>query len=425
MMLEERAATIAADLGADEEAVREDLENLVTYSVPLEEAERSLRRKYGNGDSGDEPVVRKEITDVTIGDDRVSLTAMVQSAGRRPIQYEGEERVITEGELADGSGTIGYTAWEDFELVPGKCVSIEGASVREWDGRPELNLGQQTRIRDSDEALDIDPPTDNPRPLETVTPGDRDVTVAVRVLESEERTIEGRDGQTPIRSGVIADDSARLPFTDWEARASLDDGASVRIDNAYVREYRGVPTVNLSRFSSLEVLSEDIEATETASVASIGAALAAGPAYDVAVTGAIVDIREGSGLIERCPECQRLTRQGRCRSHGSVDGVSDLRVRAVLDDGTGSITVILDTKLTEVVYGGDLNDAVEAAREAMDQSVVTDRIRTRMLGREWRVRGQLRIDDFGGTIDAVELDPVTAPADDIASSVLTTLEAGQ
>ena len=422
MMLEERAASLAADLDADEGAVREDLENLVAYSVPVDEAERSLRRKYGGESTTGSPDDPKLIEAISTDDSRVSLTAMVYSAGRRPIQYEGEERVITEGELVDPTGRIGYTAWEDFDLGSGETYDITGASVREWDGEPELNLVQSTSIGASEDALDIEPPETGPRPLESLDPGARDVTVEGRIIEASERTIDGRNGSTRIREGVIADSSARLPFTDWEARDELAAEATVRIENAYVREFRGVPTLNLSRFSTVSSSGADIDPAEAVVADSIRDALEAGATYDLAIVGSIVDLRDGTGLIERCPECHRLTRQGRCRSHGDVEGEPDLRVKAVLDDGTATVTLILDTELTASIYGGSVDDAVATAREAMDQSVVTSQLRDRLLGREWEVRGQLRVDEYGGTLDATHFDPITMEGQRAAKSILEPIE---
>jgi hypothetical protein len=51
--------------------------------------------------------------------------------------------------------------------------------------------------------------------------------------------------------------------------------------------------------------------------------------------GALVDIKDGSGLIKRCPDedCTRVIRNGRCSEHGDVSGEFDLRIKGVLDDG--------------------------------------------------------------------------------------------
>ena len=71
---------------------------------------------------------------------------------------------------------------------------------------------------------------------------------------------------------------------------------------------------------------------------------------------------------------------------------------------------VLDRELSERVYGGGLEDAKDQAREAMDQEVVADSIREEIVGPEFRVRGHLSVDEYGGNLDAstferVEDDP--------------------
>jgi len=253
--------------------------------------------------------------------------------------------------------------------------------------------------------------------LRELEPGDRSITVDVTALDVERKTIDGRDGETDILSGVLADETARLPFTDWDPHEAITADATVRIENAYVREFRGVPSVNVSEFSTVTAIDETIEPGDAPTMA-IGDAVAEGGVYDLAVVGHVVGIREGSGLIQRCPDCGRVVQKGQCRSHGDVDPEDDLRVKAILDDGTGAVTAILNDELTAEIYGGTLEDAREEAREAMDQSVVADTIADRIVGREYRVRGNLSVDDYGANLHATDFEPIEAAPVDRARALL-------
>ena len=411
MNLEERAEDLASDLGVDKEEVERDLENLVSYSVPIDEAIQSLRRKYGDGDGGAEPTTR-DVADVTTDDSSVTVTARVLTAGKRTIHYQGSTHTITEGTLADATGTIDYTAWEEFDLSPGETVTVGNANVREWEGEPELNLGDNTTVVREDGTLEVPYEVGGEVTLTEVEPGDRGLTVEALVIDVEERTIDGREGETEILSGVLADETTRLPFTDWEPRAEIEEGASLRFENVYIREFRGVPSINCSEFTTVEPLDREVEANESAPRMTIEEAIERGGAFDVELVGTVVAVRDGSGLIQRCPECGRVIQKGQCRSHGDVDGEDDLRVKAILDDGTATTTAVLGTDLTAEVYGGGLEKARSEARDAMDQGVVSDEIRERIVGREFRVRGALSVDDFGANLDATEFEPVDeSPAD--------------
>jgi len=422
MSLEDHAEELASDLGVDKEEVTRDLENLVNYSVPMDEAKQSLRRKYGDGGSGGDATPSiKAISEVSTDDSNVTVTAVVLTSGRRSIQYNGEQHVIREGELADETGKISYTAWDGFsgDLQPGQTVRLGNAGVREWDGQPELNLGDSTDPEVVDETLDIDYEVGGRAALQDLAPGDRGITVEVQVLECEQKVIDGRDGETTILSGVLGDESGRLPFTDWEPHDEIEEGASVRLEETFVREFRGAPSVNISEFSAVTALDRTVEVTENAPRMSIRNAVESGGLFDVELAGNVIEVRDGSGLIERCPECGRVIQNGQCRSHGAVDGEDDLRTKAILDDGTDTVTAVLDDELTARVYGGDLDDAREHARDAMDKEVVAERISERIVGREYVIRGSLSVDEYGANLTA---STFTEADDDPATRARTLLQ---
>ena len=416
MDIDEHAEELASALGIDKTEVKDDLQNLLQYDVPIGEAKQSIRRKHGDsGGSGSTAAPStKDVGDVTTDDSSVSVTARVLTVGQRSIYYNGEEQVIREGELADPTGTISYTSWEDFGFESGDSVTVGNAGVREWEGRPELNLGSSTTVAMASETVTTpyDDRIGGETDLAALEPGDRGRTVEVHVVEVESRTISGRSGETDILSGVVGDPSGRLPFTDWDPHTSVKEGESLRLEDVYVREFRGVPSVNLSEFTEVTPLSDPVSVRESAPRLSVREAVSSGGLFDVEVVGNVLEVRDGSGLIERCPECRRVVQNGQCRTHGEVDGEDDMRVKAILDDGTGAVTVVLDRDLTEAVYGGTMAEAREQAREAMDKEVVADRIRSQVVGREYRVRGNLSVDDYGANLDAAAF----AESDDDAAS---------
>ena len=403
MSLDDHAEELASDLGVDTQEVKRKLEKMAEYNVPMSEAKQSVRREYGD-DGGGTSVPTKNVAEITTDDSNVGVTGRVLSVGKRSIQYSGERSVIFEGELADESDKISYTAWEDFGLEPGETVQIGNAGVREWEGDPELNLGESTDIERVAESLSVPYDVGGEASLAELEPGDRGVTVEVSVRECEQKTIDGRDGETEILSGVLADGTTRLPFTDWQPRPQIEEGTSVRIENAYIRQFRGAPSVNVSEFSTVTPLEGSVAVAESAPRYEVREAVESGGLFDVELAGNVVGVRDGSGLVERCPECGRVVQSGQCRAHGTVEAEDDLRVKAILDDGTGTVTVVLDEERTAEIYGGGIDAAREHARDAMDREVVADAIREKLVGRAFRVRGALSVDDFGATLNATTFE---------------------
>jgi len=423
MSLDDAAEELASALGVDETEVKADLEKLVSYSVPMDEAKQSLRRKYGDGGSGGGGGTPSEtdIADITPESGNVTVSARVLTVGKRSIRYEGDEQIIFEGELADESGRISYTAWNDFSLSPGDTITAGNAGVREWDGEPELNLGGSTTVTLREDPLEVPYTVGGERDLIELEPGDRGRTIEVRVLEVERRTIDGRDGETEILSGEVGDETTRLPFTDWDPHDELAEGASVRLADVYVDEFRGVPSVNVTEFSTVDPVAA-VDVSDSATEMSVRAAVASGGVYDVLLTGNVIEVRDGSGLIQRCPECGRVVQNDQCRTHGQVDPEDDLRVKAILDDGTDTVTAILDRELTAEVYGGTLEDALEHARDEMNRDVVADRIAETLEGREYRVRGSLSVDEYGANLNASEFAESDADPEARAAAFLAEVE---
>ena len=420
MDLDSHAEELASDLGVDKAEVKADLENLLEYSVPIDEAKQSVRREYG-GSGGDAAPSAADVADIQPDSGNVTVTVRVLTVGTRRIQYNGETAVIREGQLADETGRISYTAWQEFGFEPGDTVTIGNAGVREWDGEPELNLNESTTVALESDTLAVGAEIGGDATLRELEPGDRGQNIEVEVIEVEQQTIDGRDGETEILSGVVADETARLPFTDWDPRPEVAEGSQLRLENVYVREFRGAPSVNLSEFTEVEPA--DVTVRDEPDESSIGAAVDAGGMFDVVVTGNVLEVRDGSGLIQRCPECGRLADGGQCRNHGEVDAEDDLRVKAILDDGTGTVTAILGRELTEALYDGTLDDALQAARDAMDRGVVSETIAERIEGHAYRVRGQLSVDDYGANLNADTFEPASEDPTQRATERLESLRA--
>jgi len=418
MDVDSTAEELASALGVDKQEVKADLEALLEFDVPLEEAAQSVRRKHGGSSGGSTTPDTLEIASITTEQSSVNVTVRVLTQGTRTIRYQGDDQTIREGKLADESGTISYTAWQDFGFEAGDSLVIGNAGVREWEGSPELNLGQSTTVSMADETVDVDNPVGGDSDLIDLAPGDRGRNLAVTVQEVESRTIDGRDGETTILSGVLADETARLPFTDWNPHPDIDEGASVRIEDVYVREFRGSPSVNLSEFSTVSPLSESVAVADSAPQLSIREAVDNGGLFDVEILGNVLEVRDGSGLIERCPECGRVLQNGQCRTHGDVEGEDDLRIKAIVDDGTASVTAIVGTDLTKEIYGDDIAAAKEAAREAMDKEVVAETIREKLVGGAYRVRGSLSVDEYGANLNVQEFEAAGDDPAERATAVL-------
>jgi replication factor A1 len=188
--------------------------------------------------------------------------------------------------------------------------------------------------------------------------------------------------------GLLGDESGTIKFTKW-AKASLpniEEGKSYIFKNVITSEWQGQFSVKLNKTSEIVSINEDIEVGSTPTEFS----------------GAIVDIQSGSGLIKRCPECNRALMKGACGEHGKVEGIYDLRVKAVMDDGERVQDILLNREITEALTGITLDKAREMATEALDQAVVLDLIKSKLVGRYFVVTGA-KLDRFI-LVETIKLD---------------------
>lgn len=406
--------TRALGQNVDEEEIEAELRRFLEYGVPVEQAKQDLLRRYGGRSSVD-----RNVEDLAPGEQGVNLLVRVVTVNEKEIEVEGEPRTVYYGYFGDVTGTISYTAWHDFGLEPDTVVRVNNAYVKEWGGSAEVNLGDYTSIEPEDPGL---LPADSvPRPSRELTVaelrgGQGSVTCTVRVLEIGEKEIEVEGEPRTIWEGEVADATGKARLTCWND-LGLNAGDAVRVTGGYVKSWRGLPTLNLGDYAEVEVLDDDALAPadelDVSPEVALHELLERGGGYDVRVVGTVLEIKPGSGLISRCPECNRVVQKGQCRVHGDVEGEPDMRVKATLDDGTAAATLILDRGLTEELLGQTMEEARAKAQEAMSTEVVADELVDLLVAGPLEVRGNATTDEYGLQIlgDAVSVPEVDVQAE--------------
>lgn len=200
------------------------------------------------------------------------------------------------------------------------------------------------------------------------------VTLRCKVIQLWET-----DHESLSQIGLLGDESGTIAFKKW-TKANLpqvEEGKSYIFENVATSQWQGRFSVSLNKTSKIIPISEDIKVGNTI----------------IEFSGVIVDVQSGSGLIKRCPECKRALIKGACGEHGKVDGIYDLRVKAVMDDGEKVQDILMNREVTEVFTGITLDKAKEMATEALDQAVVLDVIKNKLVGRYYVVTGA-KLDRF-------------------------------
>ncbi len=416
---------------SEAEIERELNSYLNVYRVPLGTAKRSIVKKHGGNPSSLSLGVQKTIVDLTPNEFSVDLLARIVSVNEREIEVDGISKTILYGILGDSTGTVPFTAWEAdaMDVEKGDIVKIQNAYTKEFRGEVQLNLGNRTSVdKQSPDAL---PPYEPPEtPLTAVELGDlrggmNNISVVGRVISIESREVNVEGQKKTVFSGLIGDSTGKAQFSAW-ADFELKENDIIKVDGGYSKTWRGIPQLGFDQRANVEILKDaDFPSTEDIMRPSrrwIEEIAERGGAVDATVRGILIDVKEGSGLIFRCPECNRVLRKGTCRIHGEVDGTPDLRVKAVIDDGSAALTAILGKDITEGLLDKSLEKCMEIAKEAMSHEVIRDELADLLVAQPVELRGNVTSDDYGLMMISESAEILEIDVQEEAQKLLSDLE---
>jgi len=388
---------------ADEEQIEEELNTyLNVYHVSVEAAKKGILRKFGKEESMfvTAASIAKKINEMTGDEKNVDLTAKVLFIEEKQIVARGTPKTIFSGLLGDETGTASFTVWDvgKLELVKGSTYNFKNAYTKKWNDRMQINLGERSLAELSDTPVDTPERTisyASDVKISELREGIGNVTITGKILSVEPKEITVKDEKKIVFTGIIADETGKVQYTAWND-FQLRDEETICVKNAYVRAHRGIPQLNfgdLCEISRVDSVISDVQSG--VSERSIAELMKAGGGLDVMVSGTVVDVRAGSGLIKRCPECNRSVMGEECAAHGKVDVVQDLRMKVVIDDGTGALTAVVSRECTEKITGITLDDAVAIAKGKGDLEAVMRAIDEKVLVMNVSAVGNVLSDDYG------------------------------
>ena len=417
----------------DEEQLASELNKYLNeYHVNIDAAKRGIIRKYGGNDTatfvtGNSLV--KKVSELTGTEQNVDITAKVVFVDNKEITVKGLPKQIISGILGDETGTASFTVWEPGALVlaKGSVYHFRNCYCRTWNDKVQVNLGNRGRVEPAD-GVKIELPerqisaASSEVKIGKIREGMGNVTVTGKIVSVEKREITAKGEQKTVFSGIIADDTGRIQFSAWND-FGLKEGESVCISNAYIRGWKGIPQLNMGDRCEISRVDEVTNVVDTsANQKTVDEITRIGGGLDITLEGLVVDVRQGSGIIRRCPQCNRSMLNGACTTHGAVEGVMDLRLKVVLDDGTGAISAIINKNDTEKLTGVTLQ-AARGLAAVQGEGVVGREITSKILMKRIRVVGNVMSDDYGPSIIVKSAESVGVNIEAEANKLLDEVEA--
>ncbi|MGA1821110.1 MAG: hypothetical protein ACMUIG_01125 [Thermoplasmatota archaeon] len=411
----------------DEQNIESELKKYLQYGIVLQEAKKAIIKKHGGKSASYPSLGEKKLKDLKGNEMNLDLTVKCLSSRETMKTTSNGDKIMISGLVADDTMIRRFVSWDGLNLEKGKVYHLKSVNARTYRGEVEINLGSFSDAREAKDGVlsDLDA-SKLPRfgslremDLRDIRPGMGNVKISAKVLSVESRQIETDSGPKTIYDGVLSDGTKRMRFTSWhDFKLKTEDVVS--IVGAYVKEWRGIPQINFDDRAEVEFLDDvDFDVLETPRFTA-EELLEAG-ASDVEVAGTIIEIRDGSGLIFRCPSCNRALMNGSCSIHGNQEGIPDLRAKVVLDDGTGALFAVLNTEITEEILCMNVGECVEKFQDMGEERIV-ELLGQMLLGKDYILRGNVIRDDFGPTVLPSTAVPERAEYLDEARSLIKEME---
>lgn len=403
--------------GRDE--IEKELENYLNKKVPVELAKQGIVKKYGGNIRELRAGVQKTLEELKPGEKNVDILCRIVSVNERKVTISKQEKTIFYGILGDQTGTKPFTAWDDFNLNKNDVIMIRNAYTNEYQGIIQVNLGKGANV--TKESQDRVPSVEYKGTIikgcnvADFREGLKNISAEVKIVSVQERKINVKGVEKKIYSGVLGDETGKTRFTAWHD-FGLKENENIKIIGGYIKINRGRPELNFDEKARVEKIEKEINATDRKM--SISELTKIGGGFGIVIDGVILDVKNGSGLIFRCPECKRGLQKGVCVVHGKVEGVPDLRTKAVVDDGTGALSILFGREITEKILGKNIEECKKTAQEKMSTDAIAEELTDKLLTRNMEVNGYTLKDDYGITLVASDAEFLKKNAKEEAEKML-------
>ena len=370
-------------------------------SLNINQSSRVVVLQEGNGSSipTSEPV---DLATAATMEGPVSLVArVIASRPDQIVKRDGSGTIeVVRGRLADNSGQMSFLCWGEFNHEVGSLLRFEGANIRRFRDTPEINFSDRTKIevfRDASfpdmDALSSQTQTS----IGDIRDGMRGVDITVQIESIETRTFVREGEERSLTSVRVLDPSGRCKMTIWSP-IELEPGQVVSVQEARIRAFQGTPDITVDDAAQVTILDESpwekIDPESHVVEISLGELRSSGSRDGIQTEGEVLVVRDDCGIVLRCPECRRVLRDGVCVEHNRVDGVEDLRLRFVIDDGLATANVVVGRAASEKFLEAEMSSIQSRVNEEGPSGFVKE-LQSRLFGLRLSINGRAIVDDRG------------------------------
>jgi replication factor A1 len=215
----------------------------------------------------------------------------------------------------------------------------------------------------------------------------------------------GEDGNGPYQILRAGDETGSVRLTMWDSSlGDFEEGDTISVEPAFVDTFQGELSVNVNEGADIAHVEDDIEARQ-----------------GQRTVGRVIKVFDGTGLIKRCShdDCNKSLSDGECYDHGSVKGEPEMRVGFTMETEDGDhIRVYFNEEQASELLGIEPEDAIQEAREQMDNDIFEDDARDALMGKKVKAYLSNITDDMFYTNEVVFVGESEEQSTDRAEALL-------
>jgi replication factor A1 len=358
------------------------------------------------------------ISEITAENTAVNIICRVISINSKEYEKNGRTGMRYFGLIEDNGGAIPFSAWRNPGIARNDVIQISNAKVKQWQDVLSINIGAKTVIKRITDEKIINKFRKGPVSLPArklqlgqFQPGLSNISVICRIISIEPIDVKIKGEPTTVFKGIVADKTGSLRFTAWKDFGLLPESV-IEINGASAKVWNGFLELNINKNSKIDTRSDELlsPSSELSTEKKISISKLFDEDYlttpEFILQGNVIEFKNGSGVITRCSQCLRAVADSKCQIHGKTNLKQELRLKAILDDGTGAVTVFFGNELSEKFLVNAIGESTKSTLKISDLKMSNDTLLSGLILKEIRVKGNVFRDDFGISIIATSVEPV-------------------
>lgn len=343
------------------------------YEIPVNEAAKIITRRFAKMHNADVKFAASTGDVSNIGElipnTWVTIEGKIMSASN-----PDNKRIHQVAFISDSTGTIKVTVWNRtpeeprvMDLKVNKWYKINDAIVNAYKGDISIGVQKNTLIAEIDKKEDIAAPQVKIADIKTGI-----ISVTAKVV----KLFEPKSPKV-FQSGYIGDDTGTIQFVIWASQPPKS-----KIEEGKTYDFNMITANSFNEKMSLAIGADVKPSKKTFEVKNTTSSF----------TGALVLIKEGSGLVKRCtvPGCGRvLNNMNYCNDHEiQKDFKYDMRIRGILDNGYNAKDIYIPSKIVEELIGLTLEQVIKKAENTpLGPGQIFMDIQEKLIGKYYVVEG--------------------------------------